>query len=66
MDTCIALRTALIKDGKLHIQAGAGIVADSQAESEHQETINKAQAVIRAAELAIDKARNKTAKSSAR
>lgn len=54
--TCIAIRTALIKDRKLYVQAGAGVVADSDPESEHQETINKSKAVIKAAELAIDKA----------
>jgi len=53
MDTCIALRTAVIKDGVLHVQAGAGVVADSVAESEHQECRNKARALLRAAEEAI-------------
>ena len=52
MDLAIAIRTAVIKDGKLHVQAGAGIVADSNPDSEWQETQNKARAVIRAAELA--------------
>ncbi len=56
IDTCIAIRTALIKDGKLIAQAGAGVVADSDPESEHQETINKAQGLIRAAELALEAA----------
>ncbi len=60
MDTCIALRTALVKNGKLYVQAGAGIVADSNLESEYQETVNKAQAVIRAAELAVEQAQNKS------
>lgn len=55
LDTCIAIRTALIKDGKLYVQAGAGVVVDSDPECEHQETINKAQALIRAAEIAIDR-----------
>jgi anthranilate synthase component 1 len=59
MDSCIALRTALVKNGKIHVQAGAGIVADSDAESEYQETINKAQSIIRAAELAIEQAARK-------
>lgn len=54
MDTCIALRTSLIKDGKLYIQAGAGVVADSNPESEYDECRNKAQALIRAAELAVE------------
>jgi anthranilate synthase component 1 len=52
MDLAIALRTALIKDQVLHIQAGAGIVADSDPASEWQETLNKARAVLRAAEMA--------------
>ena len=50
MDTCIALRTALIQDGMLHVQAGAGVVADSVPESEYQETVNKARALFKAAE----------------
>lgn len=54
MDSCIALRTALIKDGKLYVQAGAGVVADSNPESEYQETINKAQAIVRAAQDALE------------
>ena len=52
MDTCIALRTALIKDGKMYVQAGAGIVADSDPDFEQQECINKAKALFRAAEEA--------------
>ena len=52
MDLAIAIRTALVKDGQLHVQAGGGIVADSVPESEWQETQNKARAVLRAAELA--------------
>ncbi len=52
LDSCITLRTALLKDGKLHIQAGAGIVADSVPSSEYQETINKASALFKAAKLA--------------
>jgi anthranilate synthase component 1 len=52
MDTCIALRTALIKDGTMYVQAGAGIVADSDPEFEQQECINKAKALFRAAEEA--------------
>ena len=55
MDSCIALRTALVKDGKVHVQAGAGIVADSNPDSEHQECINKSRAVINAAEQAVIK-----------
>lgn len=57
MDTCIVLRTALVKDGMLHVQAGAGIVYDSIPENEQQECINKAKAVVRAAEDAIQVAR---------
>ncbi|MDX2264917.1 MAG: anthranilate synthase component I [Hyphomicrobiales bacterium] len=53
MDTCIVLRTSLIKDGVMHVQAGAGIVADSVAKSEHTECINKAKALFRAAEEAV-------------
>ena len=53
MDTCIALRTALVKDGTMYVQAGGGIVADSDPESEYQETLNKARALIRAAEEAV-------------
>jgi anthranilate synthase component 1 len=52
MDLAIALRTALIKDRVLHMQAGAGIVADSDPAAEWQETLNKARAVLRAAEMA--------------
>jgi anthranilate synthase component 1 len=53
MDTCIVLRTAVVKDGMLHVQAGAGIVYDSVPENEQQECINKAKAVVRAAEDAV-------------
>ncbi|QOJ08091.1 anthranilate synthase component I [Nitrosomonas sp. H1_AOB3] len=52
MDLAIAIRTGLIKDGILHVQAGAGIVADSVPQSEWTETCNKARAVLRAAEIA--------------
>ncbi|MEO7599717.1 MAG: anthranilate synthase component I [Opitutus sp.] len=52
MDTCIMLRTALLKNGVLHIQAGAGIVADSVAVSEYQETISKASALFKAVAMA--------------
>ncbi len=50
VDSCIALRTGLIKDGKLYVQAGGGIVAGSTAEGEYQESINKAKALFTAAE----------------
>jgi len=53
MDTCIALRTALVKDGVVHIHAGGGIVADSDPEMERQECWNKAQALIAAAKQAV-------------
>ena len=52
MDLAIAIRTAIVKDGQLHVQAGAGIVADSDPAAEWQETQNKARAVLHAAELA--------------
>ena len=52
MDTCIMLRTALLKDGRIHIQAGAGIVADSVPSSEYQETVSKASALFKAVEMA--------------
>ena len=52
MDTCIALRTALLKDGKMYVQSGAGIVADSEPQFEQQECINKAMALFRAADEA--------------
>jgi anthranilate synthase component 1 len=52
MDVAIALRTAVIKDGKLHVQAGGGIVADSEPAAEWQETQSKARALLRAAEIA--------------
>lgn len=52
MDTCIAIRTLVIKDKKAYIQAGAGIVADSDPASEYEETVNKAKAMLKALELA--------------
>ncbi len=52
MDLAIAIRTLVIKDGKIHLQAGAGIVADSDPASEYQETVNKAMAVVKAIEAA--------------
>jgi len=52
MDTAIAIRTAVIKDGQVHVQAGAGIVADSVPETEWQETLNKGRALIRAVAMA--------------
>ena len=53
MDTCIVLRTAVVKDGRMTVQAGAGIVYDSDPASEHQECVNKAKALFRAAEDAV-------------
>lgn len=53
LDTCIALRTALVKNGVMYAQAGAGIVADSDPEAEYQESLNKVRALIRAAEEAV-------------
>jgi anthranilate synthase component 1 len=52
LDCCIAIRTLVVKDGKAHIQAGGGIVADSVPEREFQETINKSRALVKAVELA--------------
>ena len=49
MDTCISLRTGLIKNNQLFIQAGGGVVFDSNPEKEYEETINKAKAIIAAA-----------------
>ena len=53
MDTCIALRTAVVKDGKLYAQAGGGVVYDSTPQYEYEETVNKAAALFRAAEVAL-------------
>ena len=53
MDTCITLRTAVVKDGAVHVQAGGGIVADSDPQAEFEESRNKAQALIRAAQEAV-------------
>ncbi|HJL61192.1 MAG TPA: chorismate-binding protein, partial [Pseudomonadales bacterium] len=52
MDTAIAIRTAVVKDMKLYIQAGAGVVADSIPELEWKETINKARSIFRASTMA--------------
>ncbi len=52
MDTCIALRTAIVKDGTMYVQAGGGVVADSDPQAEYEETVNKARALFRAAEEA--------------
>jgi anthranilate synthase component I len=53
MDTCIMLRTAVVKDGTMYVQAGGGIVADSVPETEFQETVNKSKALLAAADEAI-------------
>ena len=52
LDTCITIRSVLIKDGKAYVQVGAGIVADSEPEKEYEETLNKAQAIFSAIRLA--------------
>jgi anthranilate synthase component 1 len=52
LDTCIAIRALSLEDGVAKVQAGAGIVADSVPESEFQETVNKARAMIKAIEMA--------------
>ena len=52
LDCCITIRTALVKDGKVHVQAGGGWVADSDPEAEYQETVNKAKAMFKAVALA--------------
>ena len=49
IDTCITLRTALVQDGKMYVQAGGGVVADSDPDSEYQESNNKAKALLKAA-----------------
>ena len=53
MDTCIVLRTALVKDGMMYVQAGGGVVADSVPEAEYEESVNKAKALMLAAEDAV-------------
>ena len=53
MDTCIGLRTALVKDGKMYVQAGVGVVADSNPAAEYQESVDKAAALVRAAGEAV-------------
>ena len=53
MDTCIVLRTAIVKDGMMYVQAGGGVVVDSDPEAEYQETVNKAKALMAAADEAV-------------
>ena len=60
MDTCIALRTAVVKDGQMHVQAGGGVVHDSDPDLEYEESCNKAKALIRAAEEAVKFARGRS------
>ena len=55
LDTCIALRTIVVQDGVAHVQAGAGIVADSVPESEYQETMNKARGLLTAIQITEDR-----------
>ncbi len=55
MDTCIALRTMVVKDGVVHVQAGCGVVADSDPAAEYEETLNKARALIAAIEMTIQR-----------
>ena len=55
MDTCIALRTIVIQDQRAYVQAGAGIVADSQPQQEYQETLNKARGLLKAIEITQDR-----------
>ena len=52
LDTCIAIRTMVVQDGVAYVQAGGGIVADSDPQDEYQETVNKAMALLRASEMA--------------
>ena len=66
LDCCIALRTLVAKNGRAYIQAGGGVVADSVAESEYQETVNKARAIITALEIAHDGGAGDVRKSSPR
>ncbi len=55
LDTCITIRTILMKDGRAYIQAGAGIVADSQPQREYEETLNKARGMLQAIAIAEQK-----------
>jgi anthranilate synthase component 1 len=52
LDSCITLRTALVRDGRVYIQAGGGVVADSEPSAEYMETVNKAGALFKAVEIA--------------
>jgi anthranilate synthase component I len=55
MDTCIALRTMVVKNGTVYVQAGCGVVADSDPEAEYEETVNKAKALIKAIQVTADR-----------
>lgn len=55
MDTCITLRTMVMCNGKVYVQAGAGVVADSNPESEYQETVNKSKALMAAIEVTMER-----------
>ena len=55
MDTCIALRTIVVKDGRAYVQSGAGIVADSLPENEFEETLNKARGLLVSIEMTSDR-----------
>ena len=57
MDTCIALRTLVVQNGVAYIQAGAGIVADSDPQAEYQETLNKARGLLKAIEVTEERVR---------
>ena len=54
VDTCIHIRTVVIKDGRAHVQAGGGTVADARPDYEYAESVAKASAVLRAVELALE------------
>jgi anthranilate synthase component 1 len=56
MDTCIALRTFVINDNRIYVQAGAGIVADSDPQAEYEETLNKARGLLQAVEITAKRA----------
>jgi len=51
MDSCITIRTAVLKDGEAHVQVGAGVVADSDPAAEYEETMNKARGMLKALAL---------------
>ncbi len=61
MDTCIALRTLVVQGSKAYVQVGAGIVADSQATSEYQETLNKARGLLKAVDITERRMRERAA-----